>query len=113
MIKSFNKFLNSNSINESIDLTPGKFAIIRVGGSIGSSGSYPVMIGGSLGTVIETSDDKEALKEKAKEKRKSLTPGERKYYKMGYHVIELTPYKIKEIKSLQDIHSKSKDSTVD
>jgi hypothetical protein len=54
-----------------------------------------------MGSVIETGNDNEALKETAKRMRKQLSPGERKYYGMSYTVIELTPNKIKEIEYLQ------------
>ena len=113
MLKSFEEFLNSENVNESIDLSPGKFAIVRVGGSIGNSSSYPVFISDKIGSITETGDDQEELKETAKRLRNRLSPGEKKYYGMTYRVIKLTPGKIKEIKYLQDFRNKSEDSTVD
>jgi hypothetical protein len=84
-----------------------KFALVSKGGSIGSKPKYPVFTGGKMASIIETSNDKEALKEKAKRMAKSLSPGERKYYGMGYSVIEITPSKVKEIEHLIDFRKSS------
>lgn len=78
----------------------GKYALVMLGGSIGSKAKHPVYVNGKLGSIIATSDGKEELTEKAKRMRKNLSEGERKYYGMNYTVIELTPSKLKEIEML-------------
>ena len=52
------------------------FGAYRRGGSIGNGGL----------TLIETFTDKEIAKDVAKRLRKTLTPGEKSYYKIGYSV---------------------------
>ena len=78
----------------------GKYALVSLGGSIGSKVKHPVYVNSKLGSIIATSDDKEELTQKAKRMRKNLSEGERKYYGMNYTVIELTPAKLKEIEML-------------
>lgn len=53
-----------------------KFEVVSKGGSIGSHGAYVV---GEFDTI-------EQAREKAKRMTKQLTPGEKKYYDMGYSV---------------------------
>lgn len=89
-----------------------KFALVRKGGSIGSKSEYPVFMSGKMASIIETSNDKEALKEKAKRMTKSLSPGERKYYGVGYSVIEITPKRVKEIDNLIDLRKSSENDNV-
>lgn len=101
-------------INEGdVNYTSDKYALVFVGGSIGSSNPVPVFAKGRLGSVIETSNDLEDLKATAARRRKQLSPGERKYYGMSYTVIELTPNKIKEINYLIAHQSSSNDKIVD
>jgi len=98
-------------VNESdVSLKPGLFALVSIGGSIGSRPKYPIFVSGGIGSIIETGDDKDALKETAKRMRSRLSPGERKYYGMSYTVTELTPGKIRQIEMLQ---SAQRDSTKD
>ncbi len=40
-----------------------------------------------MGSIIETGDDKESFTQRAASMRKSLSPGDRKYYGMNYKVI--------------------------
>lgn len=77
-----------------------QFALVFYGGSIGATKNFPVFIKGGVGSVITTGNDKETLKADAKRKTKQLSAGEKSYYKMGYSVIELTPKKVEQIKSL-------------
>lgn len=102
-----------NLYESEINYQTDEFALVRVGGSIGSKGSYPVYAAGKMGTVVETSNDKEDLKTKAKSMRKSLSPGERSYYGMNYTVITLTNSKRKEIEYLIDFQKKSKNDKIE
>ncbi len=96
-VKEGDEFINEGDVS----LKPGLFALVSIGGSIGSKPKYPIFASGSIGSIIETSDDKDALKETAKQMRSRLSPGERKYYGMSYTVTELTPGKIRQIEMLQ------------
>jgi len=58
----------------------GKFGVFSSGGSIGSKNDEPV----------KTFDTKEEADAKAKSLNKSLTPGEKSYYKMKYKVKQIT-----------------------
>jgi len=103
-IETFESFLNEAEVNLN-----DKFALVSVGGSIGQirRNMYPVFAKGQSGNVIETGNDKEELKEKAKQMRSRLSSGERSYYRMNYTVIELTPRKVQEINYLKDYQAKS------
>ena len=57
-----------------------KYAVIRVGGSIGSDNFVTI---GVYGT--------KEVQSEAKFRRSCLTPSERKYYGMKYKVVECTP----------------------
>ena len=96
-VKEGDEFINEGDVS----LKPGLFALVSIGGSIGSKPKYPIFASGSIGSIIETSDDKDALKETAKRMKSRLSPGERKYYGMSYTVTELTPSKIRQIEMLQ------------
>jgi len=101
-------------INEGdVNYTSDKYALVFVGGSIGSFNLVPVFTKGRIGSVIETSNDLEDLKATAARRRKQLSPGERKYYGMSYTVIELTPNKIKQIDNLIAQQSSNNDKIVD
>jgi hypothetical protein len=84
------------------ELYSAKYALVSLGGSIGSKKSLPVFVNRKMGNIIGFSNDRQELKETANRMRKSLSPGERKYYGMSYTVIDLTPYKIKEVESLRE-----------
>lgn len=107
-ISTFESFINESTLilEGEVNLSQ-QFALVSTGGSIGSLPKYPVFTRNGMGSIIETSDDKEALKQDAASMRSRLSPGERKYYGMGYTVIELTPRKIKEIEMLQSAQSKA------
>ena len=80
------KYLAENLLlQENINIDK-EYAVIEKGGSIGG-GSRKLIPG--KGVVVATFDDKEEAKEYAKRRRKSLTPGEKSYYGMGYSVIKL------------------------
>ena len=101
--------INEGEINYKTD----KYALVLVGGSIGSKGSFPLFVSGQMGSIVETSNDKEALVEGKKRRNKQLSPGEKKYYRMSYKVIELTSNKIKEIDLLISKQSSSEDTIID
>lgn len=108
---SESEYVNQDILVEGdVNYKTDKFALVSKGGSIGSIANYPVFISGKMGSIIETGNDKEALKEKAKRMTKSLSPGERKYYGVGYAVIEIKPSTIKQIDYLIDLQ-KSSDNT--
>ena len=108
-IKESEDFLYEGEVNYRQD----PYALIRIGGSIGDKAAYPVFAGRDMGSIIETGSDKEALVEKAAHMRKSLSPGERKYYGLNYKVIELTPRKIKEIEMLINHRNSAEDTEVE
>ena len=111
-ISNFESFLNESSLISEGDVNLSQqFALVLTGGSIGSRPKYPVFTRNGMGSIVETSDDKEALIQDAKRMRKMLSPGERKYYGMGYTVIELTPRKISEIEMLQSAQNKAQSDT--
>ena len=101
--------INEGEINYKTD----KYALVLVGGSIGSKGSFPLFVSGQMGSIVETSNDKEALVEVKKRRNKQLSPGEKTYYRMSYKVIELTSNKIKEIDLLISKQSSSEDTIID
>jgi len=113
---SFDDFINESAKDEflfesgDINLSD-KFALVFVGGSIGSKPKYPVFVKGSMASIHETGNDKDELKEKATRMRKQLSPGEKKYYGMNYTVIELTSSKIKEVDYLIAQQRKSENDT--
>lgn len=90
MIQSFNEFTKLPTIHESqtIDYNH-KYGVFRFGGTIGDNNNA-IIIAGGAGTCVITGDDKEELKVKASRYNKMLTPGEKKFYRMSYKVIELT-----------------------
>jgi len=62
------------------------FWVVRVGGSIGEVAKDGLTDKrGNL--IVATFDSKEEAKELAKRRRKGLSVGERKYYKMTYRVV--------------------------
>jgi len=65
------------------------FMIVREGGSIGE-GSRDTYFYQYNGTAYKTSDDKDELKELTVTKNKSLSPGEKSYYKIKYKVVPIT-----------------------
>lgn len=115
-IQSFDGFLSESDLHlfeeEEINYKAHQFAIVLVGGSIGGTKGFPVFVRGSWGTIVETSNDKEALKAKAKMMRKNLSPGDRKYYHMDYTVVQMTPSKVKEIDELISKRNSSDDTEV-
>lgn len=65
---------------------PGTYAVVRKGGNIGSFGKGEEYHGMP---IVTKGLSKEEAKEKAKRMRKHLTPTERKYYRMGYTIVDL------------------------
>lgn len=103
-MQSFEEFLIEGKLYEAssdINLNDG-FAMVEYGGPVGTSSEYPVLIKGRMGRIIRTGNDKEHLKTIAKERQKNLSPADKKYYKAGYGVIELTAYVKKTIAYLSD-----------
>jgi hypothetical protein len=114
VIRKMKEVTNESELFEGdINLQTDNFALVRVGGSIRSKNSIPVYAGGKMGIVIETGNDKEVLKEKAKSRRKSLSAGEKSYYGMNYVVIALTSAKRIEIDYLYDIQKKSETDKIE
>jgi hypothetical protein len=109
-IQNFDNFINESEefLNEGNEVNlSDQFALVYYGGSIGTKRTYPIFVKGTWGDVMETGNDKEALKEVAKRRNKNLTAAEKKYYRMGYTVIELTPRKRDEIKNLSSYQQSS------
>lgn len=116
-ILTYDEFLNeSNNIEAllegDVNYQSDQFALVMIGGSIGSKGSAPIFIGRDMGNIIETSNDKDSLVEKAKRMRKALSPGERKYYGLNYKVVELTAYKRKEVDYLISKQNTAEDTSI-
>jgi len=113
-VKESEEIAESFEINEGeINYKTDKYALVLVGGSIGSKQSYPLFVSGSMGSIIETSNDKDALVETKKRMNKQLSPGEKSYYRMSYKVVELTSNKIKEIDMLISKQSSSEDTIIE
>lgn len=103
-MQSFEEFLIEGKLYEAssdINLNDG-FAMVEYGGPVGIGSEYPVLVRSKMGRIIRTGNDKEQLKTIAKERQKNLSPTDKKYYKMGYGVIELTPSVKKTIAYLSD-----------
>lgn len=102
-----------NSLNEGeVNYKSDAYALVLVGGSIGSKGSYPIFVGRAMGSIVETSNDKDALVETKKRMNKQLSPGEKSYYGMSYKVIELTNSARKNIDYLIAFQNKPDDAPV-
>lgn len=88
-----NKRKRINEKSGDIDLS-NDFALIQTGGSIGSSkGSYYIPAYSALpngGTIVKTGNDKDDLKDEAKRRRKILSKTDKKYYGLGYKVVEIS-----------------------
>ena len=112
-IKTYEDFLLESEINEAdVNYQTDQFALVLVGGSIGSVGSFPLFVSGQMASIFQTGNDKEELDEKKKRMNKQLSPGEKKYYRMSYKVIELTPSKRKDIDYLIARQSNSQNDNV-
>ena len=71
-----------------------KYAIIITGGSLGEQdkGDY-YNVGGVFGRLYKQDLSKEEATDIAKRMRKSLSPGERKYYGINYRVVPMNKLK--------------------
>ena len=99
-LPTFEQFLNESNedfVSEGVNYTSDKFALVSIGGSLATERDIPIFVSGRFGTIVETGNDKDVLKEKASRLRKGLSSGERKHYGYDYKVIELTPAKVKSI----------------
>lgn len=72
--------------------TESKFLVIQKGGSIDSIHSakeqgYYYQKGGVQGIIVKGFNDKDKAKEFAKRMRRTLSPGEKEYYGIGYSVV--------------------------
>jgi len=66
------------------------FGVYSVGGSIGSKGANSVNLGGGkFGKLVKEFDNKADAKAKAARLRKTVTPGERKYFGITYLAREI------------------------
>jgi hypothetical protein len=90
------------SIGSKINYQNDDFALVRIGGSIGTKNSFPISVNGKYGSITQTGNNKEMLKETAARMRKQLSAGERKHYGMSYTVVALTPAKVKEIERFKN-----------
>jgi hypothetical protein len=79
-----NKGKRINEKSDDIDLS-NDFALVQTGEA--GPGSYYVP---GTGKIVKTGDDKDALKDEAKQKRKNLSKGEKKELGITYKVIEIT-----------------------
>ena len=96
------EFANGGSMGSRVNYQNDDFALVMLGGSIGSKTSLPIFVNGKMGSIVESGNNKEMLKEKAARMRKQLSAGERKHYGMSYTVVALTPAKIKEIERFKN-----------
>ena len=96
------KMETGGSMSSKINYQNDDFALVVLGGSIGSKTSLPIFVNGKMGSIVESGNNKEMLKEKAARMRKQLSAGERKHYGMSYTVVALTPAKVKEIERLKN-----------
>jgi hypothetical protein len=110
---SLDEYIAESKVNEGEDIDLNqKYALVCIGGSIGSKNEYPVFVGRDNGSIVETGDDKDTLAETKKRRNSQLTPGEKSYYGMKYKVIEITNSVRKTIAYLQDYKNKAEDTTV-
>ncbi len=63
------------------------FYVISTGGSVGARNLPNQWKGSGGGRVVATFNDKKDAHEKAKSLRKTLSPGEKSYYRMGYKTV--------------------------
>ena len=82
-MKSYKSFLNEDTYISESSKKP-YFGVFATGGSIGD-------VRGRDEKPVHSFNTKEEAKERAKRLRKTLTPGEKSYYKMGY-VVKPTEY---------------------
>ena len=109
---TYEDFLFESELNEAdVNYQTDQFALVLVGGSIGSKGSFPLFVSGQMASIFQTGNDKEELVEKKKRMNKQLSPGEKKYYGMSYKVIELTASKRKDVEFYIAQQSKSENDT--
>lgn len=108
-IPSLDNFINESEFlfEGEVNYKEDKYALVFVGGSIGAAQSTPVFVGRQMGDIIETSNDKDKLVETKKRFNKTLSPGEKSYYKMSYKVIELTSAMRKDVEYLRDMRQKA------
>jgi hypothetical protein len=102
-----------------IDKMQESFAVYRKGGSVGElSGQkdyHP-----THGKLIKTFDDKDEATSHAKSMNKTLSPGEKKYYRINYHVKPLNEDNLDELTGIHNndamknyVKSASRRNTVD
>jgi len=79
------------NINEN-EVTNTYYGVFETGGSIGShkEDDFYGRSGSKIGKLVKVFDNDTDAKEYAKRMRKSLSPGERKYYGYGYFTKPLT-----------------------
>jgi hypothetical protein len=75
-----------------------KYGVIQTGGTIGeqTKDTY-YQVGRVFGTLVKQDMSKDEATEFAKNRRKHLSPTERKYYGMGYRVVPMS--KLKKVES--------------
>ena len=75
-----------------------KYGVIQTGGTIGEHNKDTYYhVGSVFGTLVKQDVSKDEATEFAKNRRKRLSPGERKYYGINYRVVPMS--KLKKVES--------------
>ena len=75
-----------------------KYGVIQTGGAIGERNKDTYYhVGSVFGTLVKQDVSKDEATEFAKNRRKRLSPGERKYYGINYRVVPMS--KLKKVES--------------
>ena len=71
-----------------------KYGVLQTGGSIGEQNRDTYYhVGSVFGTLVKQDVSKDEATEFAKNRRKRLSPGERKYYGISYRVVPMNKLK--------------------
>ena len=105
----YNMWESINEANGKVDLSL-PFAVIRKGGSIGSSTKNYIPT--DKGVIVSTFNNQNDAKEEAASLRKTLSPQAKQYYKTTYTVTKLTDYKRKLIKNKTESINEASDEFV-
>ena len=71
-----------------------KYGVLQTGGSIGEQNRDTYYhVGSVFGTLVKQDVSKDEATEFAKNRRKRLSPGERKYYGINYRVVPMSKLK--------------------
>lgn len=107
-MKSLKNVFNESLVNEAeeqevekeeskeLSEMPGdeKYGVLQTGGSIGEQNRDTYYhVGSVFGTLVKQDVSKDEATEFAKNRRKRLSPGERKYYGINYRVVPMSKLK--------------------